>query len=219
MAMSVLSTLEACSAELQQAATAKGWNGTVERDFQRAVESVSGARSAVVRLAHWPALGPVDVMLPGRVALELKWCKSGDTLINCAWDIAKLACAMAEGQADEGLVAAGAPALHWDTRASGVELFMACVYENDDLARGYEGWWRFWCKDVATRPVDLPRSIAVADEGSVTTELDGMPFILRLARVEVIDPAWHVHVCPHRWRGERCPPRPWDPDGWGGLPP
>jgi len=218
MPVPVLPMLEASAAELERAAASKGWNRTVERDLQHAVESVSGARSAAIRLAHWPSVGPVDVMLPSRVALELKWCRSGDTLANCAWDIAKLGCAVAEGEVDEALVAAGAPAVHWESEALGVELFAPRVYRGDDLARRYESWWRFWCRDVAARPIDLPCSIALADAGSVSIDFDGMPFVLRLARVEVIDRAWCVHVCPHRWRGERCPPRPWDPEGVGGRP-
>ena len=56
-------------------------------------------------------------------------------------------------------------------------------------------------------------------EGSVTAELGAATYLLRIARVEVLDPQWSDHVCPHRWRGERCPPRDWDPEGWGGLPP
>lgn len=218
MAPPELSILDACSPELQVSAAAKGWDRTNERDFQRAVEAASGGHSASVLLTHWPTVGAVDIVLSGEVGLELKWCKSGDTLVNCAWDIAKLGCAIAEGQLTAGFIAAGAPAAHWDGHGSGTELFAPRVYEDDDLARHYERWWRFWCRDVATRPVDLPRSVAVADEGSISTELDGMPFVLRLARVEVVDPAWRVHVCPHRWRSERCSPRPWDPDGWGGQP-
>jgi hypothetical protein len=157
-------------------------------------------------------------MLPGAVGLELKWCTSGTTLVNCAWDIAKLGCALAEGQIAAGFIAAGAPAAHWEGPNLGVELFKPHTYEDDDLVRGYESWWRFWCKDVKTRPVDLPRAITVTNEESVTAELAGEPFVLRLAEVAVLDPAWRAHVCPHRSRGERCRPRPWDPDGWGGQP-
>lgn len=211
--------LEESVPSLQQAAAAKGWQRTVERDFQRAVESVSGVRSGSLPLAHWPAVGLVDVVLSGNIGLELKWCKSGDTLGNCAWDAAKLACAVAEGRLAEGLMAAGAPMAHWQTRSSGVDLFAPRVYESRELVREYDGWWRFWCKDVATRPVELPRALAVLDEGSVSTQLDGVPFVLRLARVEVVDGSWERHVCPHRLRGERCPPRPWDREGWGGLKP
>jgi hypothetical protein len=75
-----LAILQACSAALRAAAAGRGPKGLVERDFQRAVEQASGARSAGTRLSRWPSVGAVDVMLPDRVALELKWCKRGDTL-------------------------------------------------------------------------------------------------------------------------------------------
>jgi hypothetical protein len=150
-------TLLEASPALQAAAAEKGWRALTERDFQRAVEGASGAHSAPIQLDRWPSVGSVDIMVPGRVALELKWCKSGDTLGNCAWDIAKLGCAIAEGRVARGLIAAGAPAAHWSSSAQGVELFTTRMYEDDDLTRRYESWWRFWCKDVKTRPVELPQ--------------------------------------------------------------
>jgi len=138
----VLATLEACASPLEQIAQAKGWERTTERDFQRAMESVTDSGAAPLRLEHWPAVGPVDVMLPGRAALELKWCKSGDTLGHCAWDIAKLGCALAERQVERAFIAAGAPAPHWRSSAPGVELFTPRVYEYDAIVRAYESWWR-----------------------------------------------------------------------------
>lgn len=156
-------------------------------------------------------------MFPGRIAVELKWCRAGDTLANCAWDVAKLACALAEDQVDAAMIVAGAPASHWASSGSGVELFDAHTYEGEELVRRYASWWRFWCKDVATRPIDLPHSISVAPAHSFLIELDGEPFELRTACVHVTEGRWRRHVCPHRWRGELCPPRAWDPAGFGGL--
>ncbi len=189
-----------------------------ERDFQRALEKVSGARSGALSLAAWPKVGRVDLELPDGVGVELKWCKSGDTLANCSWDVAKLATALAEHRLTDALIAAGAPIEHWSRAQPGVELFDDAVYESDELIRRYESWWRFWCKDVSTRPVRLPTVINVADAGRVPVELDGASYLLRAARITVGDRTWRTHVCPHRWRGERCEPRPWDPDGRGGLP-
>lgn len=209
---SVLELLELCTPELQDRAEVKGADALKERDFQVALESASDARSCPVQLERWPQVGPVDLWLPDGIALELKWCNKGDTLCNCVWDIAKLACARAEGAVDEAFIAAGAPKRHWDSRARGTELFTSAVH-GDDLVRHYESWWRFWCADVTTRPIALPAAIAVRDEGAVPAELDGVPFMLRVARVDVADSAWRVHVCPHRLRGERCRRRPWDPDG------
>ncbi len=47
-------------------------------------------------LKHWPAIGPLDLVLDGEIGIELQWCISGDGLAGCAWDIAKLAAAIAE---------------------------------------------------------------------------------------------------------------------------
>lgn len=213
MARPVAAAIDAAGPALQEVARVKGWKRTVERDLQRAVEAASGARSSPVRLEHWPGVGSVDVMFPGQTAIELKWCKSGDTLANCAWDIAKLASALAEDEIEAGLIVAGAPASHWASSASGVELFDAITYEGDELVRRYESWWRFWCKDVVTRPINLPQATSIAPADRIPIELDGEPFELRMARVHVIDGQWRPHVCPHRWQGELCPPRVWDTAG------
>lgn len=211
--------LEASVPDLQRAAREKGHGALVERDFQRALEEATGARSVSVELKRWPQVGPIDIVLTGGIALELKWCKSGDTLGNCAWDVAKLACALVEDKIAEGWIVAGAPAAHWDTNSSGVALFTSRAYVGDEIVRSYESWWRFWCKDVLTRPVDLPNSLTVAGDDAVDIELDGVPYVLRSARVEVIDPTWRPHVCPHRWQGVKCRSRTWDPNGDGGLVP
>lgn len=215
---SIATTLDACLPGLQVVAAKKGWATTTEPDFQRVLEQTSGNGSTGVRLAHWPSVGAVDVMLAGRVGVELKWCTSGDTLANCAWDVAKLGCAIVEEQVSAGFIAAGAPASHWAHGDGGTELFEDGVYENDDLVRRYERWWRHWCSDVMTRPIDVPRSIRVERDSAIPVELDGEPFVLRSSRVEVLDPEWRPHTCPHRWLGERCRARPWDLDGLGAQP-
>ncbi len=104
---------------LARALDGKRGTDVVEGDFKRAVEASAASTSS---LGYWPRMAPIDVMRADNVGLELKWCMSGDALCNCAWDVAKLACPLAD-------------------------------------------------------------------------------------------------VCPHRWRNERCRPRPWDPDGHGGLAP
>ena len=115
-----------------------------ERDLQRKLEDVSGAGSRPLRLAAWPNVGRVDLELADGVGVELKWCRSGDTLVNCAWDIAKLGTALAEGQLLVAILVAGAPTQHWNEGQPGVELFDNTVYEGDDLVRRYESSWRFW---------------------------------------------------------------------------
>jgi hypothetical protein len=205
---------------LRQRAAEVGWTRTVERDLQKALDDATGAGSVAIELTRWPKVGRVDLMLPGRIAVELKWCKGGDTLGNCAWDAAKLAAALAEGQITEGYLVAGAPLVHWATRNDGVELFgKHALFTGDAIVRHYEGWWRFWCKAVVTRPVELPASFALSAVSAVQFDLDpATSWELRLARVELLDATPRPHVCPHRWRGERCRPRRWDADGLGGLP-
>jgi hypothetical protein len=219
MSDDVLEQLARSVVLLDRVAIERGEDRLVERDLQRALETTSGARSAALRLSRWPQVGRVDLMLRTGTALELKWARSGDTLCNCAWDIAKLASALAEGRAREAFIAAGAPSGHWDAGARGTELFSSRTYDGDAIVRDYEGWWRLWCRDVKTRPVELPASIRVEAAGEVNASLAGTPWTIRLAWVEVPTGGWLTHVCPHRWRGERCPVgfRPWDPDGSGGA--
>jgi Acetyltransferase (GNAT) domain len=81
-------------------------------------------------------------------------------------------------------------------------------------ARAPEVGWRqtvernFWCKDVATRTTHLPQTFTVSSAIAVRVTLDGEPFELRAARIELTDSAWRQHVCPHVWTGESCRPRP-----------
>jgi len=51
---------------------------------------------------------------------------------------------------------------------------------------------------------------STAREVSVALDLDDQHYELRAARVRPPTADWRAHVCPHRWRGERCGPRPWD---------
>ena len=186
-----------------------GWRRLVERDFQRAMEQVRAVASRAVMLEHWPRVGAIDLLDPhGRQAVELKWAKSGDTLCNSAWDVAKLATALVEERIADAWIAAGAPIAHWEAHAPGVELFAPAAYEGDALIGRYESWWRLWCKDVGTRPTHRPEGFSVSRTIAVPVTLDGEPFELRAARVTVTDARWRAHVCPHAWRGERCRPRP-----------
>lgn len=178
-----------------------------ERDFQRAMEMTRRASPRSVPLAHFPGVGPVDLMNDSLGAVELKWCNSGDTLCNSAWDVAKLATLLAEGRVDNAWIAAGAPVAHWRSGAPGVELFERTSFDGDAIVRRYESWWRSWCGAVLTRPTHLPEGIAVTETISVPVRLDSKPFELRAGRVEVTDSSWRPHVCPHVWRAEPCHPR------------
>jgi hypothetical protein len=209
--------LEAALPGLERIAEAKRATELDEHDLQEALEAVSGASSVALPLKHWPQVGPFDLVVNERVGLELQWCQSGDGLAGCAWDIAKLATAIAERKLSEGWLIAAAPAWHWDTRRPGVELFRVHTYVGDDLVEDYEDWWRLWCNEITTRPIHLPQSFALAEPGSLSARLGRVPFIFRFVRIDVLKPTWHAYVCPHRWRDRLCLPRPWDRDGSGGV--
>jgi hypothetical protein len=199
--------LEDATNPLKGRAAEIGWRRTVERDLQRAMEQARAASAQTLALERWPGVGAVDLVDPQGLAVELKWAKSGATLCNSAWDVAKLGTALVEERIDDAWIAAGAPTAHWDAHAPGAELFEAAAYEGDALIRRYEAWWRFWCNDVATRPTQLPEGLRVSHTIVVPVTLDGEPFQLRAARVTVTDARWKRHVCPHVWRGETCPAR------------
>lgn len=215
----VIDALVAALPKLGATARAEGWKRTTERDLQRVLESASGMASASVTLEHWPQVGSVDLMFARRTAVELKWAKGGDTLANCAWDIAKLAALLAAGEVAVGVIVAGAPKQHWTTHSPGVELFEGNAFAGNDIVSRYERWWRFWCKDVLTRPIKLPRAYSVEPIETLSTKLDEEPFELKIAQVRLEDGTLFDHVCPHRSKGTLCRPRAWDPNGWGGLPP
>jgi hypothetical protein len=211
--------LEAALPELERIAEQKRATSLDEHDLQEVLEAVAGAGSAAVELKHWPEVGPFDLLIDERIAVELQFCQSGDGLAGIAWDIAKLATARAERKIEDGWIIAAAPSYHWDTRRPGVELIREHTYVDDELIEDYEDWWRLWCNEITTRPRHLPRSYAVVDPGSISVRLGRVPFVFRFARVEVLKATWQAYVCPHRWRGRMCLPRPWDPDGSGGIAP
>jgi hypothetical protein len=211
--------LEAALPALERAASEKPVTTMVEHDFQVALEESTGASSVSIELKHWPEVGPLDLVLDGDIGLELQWCQRGDTLAGCAWDIAKLACAVGERKIAQGWIVAAAPTWHWRGHRPGVDLFKPRTYVGDDLVVEYESAWRLWCNNVPTRPTHLPFSFAVTDADVISARLSRVPFDIRFARVEVRKHTWQVHVCPHRWRDRYCLPRPWDPEGLGGLAP
>ena len=202
---------------LERAATEKRATELTEADLRAALATVAGEPAVEFTLRHWPQAGPIDLVVDHYVGFELQWCISGDGLSGCAWDIAKLATAIAEHKLSEGWVIAAAPSWHWLTRRPGVELFRPHIYVGVDLVEDYEDWWRLWCNEVTARPTHLPQSFALADPGSVSARIGRVPFEFRFVRVEVRGSTWVPHVCPHRWRDRLCLPRPWDPSGSGEL--
>lgn len=84
-----------------------GWRQTVERDFQRAMEQVRAVSSRMIVLEHWPGVGAIDLLDQDGLAVDLKWARSGDTLCNSAWDVAKLATALVEERVKDAWIAVG----------------------------------------------------------------------------------------------------------------
>ena len=203
---------------LDRAAGSKRATELTEADLQGVLADLGGAAEVSLSLKHWPAVGPTDVVLEDGTGIEIQWCISGDTLAGCAWDIAKLAAAIAEHKLNDGWIIAVAPTWHWQTRRPGVELFRECDYQCEELIEDYEDWWRLWCNEVMSRPTHLPRSFALADPGEIADARIGrVPFTIRYARVVARASTWTPYVCPHHWRDRRCLPRPWDPDGTGEI--
>ncbi len=217
MVGSPLELLEAAVPGLERAAQEKRATALGEHDLQEALEQAAGAASARIELKHWPEVGPFDLLIDGRIAVELQFCQSGDGLAAIAWDVAKLACARAERKIEDGWIIAAAPSWHWDTRRPGVELISQHTYDGDELIEDYEDHWRLWCNEITSRPKHLPQTFAITEPGTLSARLGRVPFVFRFARIEVLKPTWHPYVCPHRWRGRMCLPRPWDPDGSGGV--
>lgn len=137
-----------------------------ERALEDALEEALSARvgpeswSAVSRQFSlkdpaWPGVGPVDLALdlPGNppALVELKW----DDLPACAWDMAKLALACANGQASGGILLAVAPTENWATNP-GRELFDPRGWRADLLLERFASNFAYWAKDVKTRPSRLP---------------------------------------------------------------
>ena len=210
--------LERALPALDRAASAKRATELSEADVLAALAQGAGTASVPLTLKHWPAIGPLDLVLDGDIGIELQWCISGDGLAGSAWDIAKLAATIAEHKLAAGWIIGAAPSWHWETRRRGVELYREQAYTSDDLVEDYEDWWRLWCNEVMSRPTHLPRSFAVVEAGELAgARIGRVPFTFRFARVELRASVWNPYVCPHHWRDRRCLPRPWDPEGTGEI--
>lgn len=141
--------------------------------------------------ARWPKVGQADVALERReerILLELKWGEGN--LRNCAWDLAKLGCALATGQASQAFLVAGAPAGNWNT-ALGSELFDEQSWPISHLRERYLKCWQFWEKDVpTTRPFELPSHIHTRAVARVRCEIAGEDWELRCCAVRLDGWRW-----------------------------
>jgi hypothetical protein len=105
----ILRIVGACTAELEATAVAKGWEGLTSLDFERAMWNASGARSATLQLKS--GVASVDVLLPDRTAIVLRW---GPTL----GDIASLGFALAEGTVKRAYVVCAATLSDWSSSST-----------------------------------------------------------------------------------------------------
>jgi hypothetical protein len=100
----ILRIVGACTAELEATAVAKGWRGLTSLDFERAMWNASGSRSATLQLET--GVASVDVLLPDRTAIVLRWGAA-------VGQIAAVRVALAEGVVERAFVVCAAPLETW----------------------------------------------------------------------------------------------------------
>jgi len=132
-------------------------------------------------------VGPVDLAVVGLnpALVELKWAE----LPACAWDCLKLAAALVKQQDARGFIVAAAPVTTWENGALGSELFSDRRWPLEDLLGQYAEWFAHWREDVANYPKRLPAAFGTNALAVATTEIGGEQWEIRLAEVEVADPA------------------------------
>lgn len=138
-----------------------------------------------VRLTGWPGVGAADIALLGQgppVLIELKW--GTGTLYNCAWDAAKLACALHEGAASACFMVAGAPISGWSS-AIGFELFADGEWETPAFMQRHAAGFAKWRSEVKTRPRQLPITFRSNAEASRPLSIRGAHWELKTAEIIV----------------------------------
>jgi hypothetical protein len=175
----------------------------IERDMEKVLAAeltasiaarglaVSVKRNHSIKLAEWPKVGPVDlVLLAGgspTVFLELKW--GVGTLWNCVWDLPKMAVAVARQLAPCAYLVAGAPAADWDG-GEGSELFGSQTWATSELLTRYAHLWKFWRKQVKTRPLRLPASMSTRHVATAAMNVRGGKWQLRCIEVTADEREW-----------------------------
>lgn len=172
-----------------------GSKGLREADLEKALEAelasrVDVSRQHPVKLDSWEGrLGPVDLSVQdesGLTLIEAKW--GGGALWNCAWDVAKLATALAEGVADHGYLVAGASRAAWSEGVEGVELFDAGRWDADSLLSRFASRFAFWREDVANYPRQVARRWTVSEGLRAAMEVSGEPWEIRSVEITVDHP-------------------------------
>ncbi len=175
-------------------------------------------RQHSVKLDSWfGRLGAADLSLRGDDALaliEAKW--GGDSLGNCAWDVVKLATALAEGACTAGYLIAGAPASAWPA-AEGAELFTTRPWDADGLFARFGRRFAFWRKDVANYPLRVAAQWWTLEVGRpAVLSVGGDDWQLRVARIVLDEPELvEVDYQPRVRRRSPHPPLPTSADGEG----
>jgi hypothetical protein len=120
-------------------------------------------RQASLKTPSWPGVGRVDLEVvephAGRRAwMELKWA----SLHNCAWDLPKMALALAEGHCDRALLVVAVA--NDEADQPGGEFLTPGTWDTgQDILLAHRKWWLYWKNEVKTRPLRLPASIATVD--------------------------------------------------------
>jgi len=141
-----------------------------------------------ISLDGWEGrLGPLDLALKDErgaivAAVEIKSC-GRDNLSPCAWDVVKLAQALAEGAAARAFLVAAAPRQAWQEKVPGAELFDNRNFLLNTHLRRYEGWFDFWRRDVQNFPRRLPSRWETDPLWEEVFERGGNPWDLRLAEI------------------------------------
>ena len=145
----------------------------------------------------WIGLGGVDVVFRWSTRaptfLELK-CGSGTAALRpCVWDAVKLATAVLGGNASSAYMLAGAPASVWSAKCAGAELFDSGRWETTgpDIRERFRRDWTFWESERTPHvPGRVPTAFRTIARGSMQLAIGGVPWQLRLARIEVLGDHW-----------------------------
>ena len=168
----------------------------VEKDLEIALldslaPHISTERQRHLKLESWHgSLGAADIAIEdasGPDLIEAKW--GSAALWNCAWDVAKLATAIAEGAARGGFLVAGASLADWEAGVEGSELFDTEPWSVEDLLHRYGRRFAFWRTDVENCPLKLADRWWVIAHRSAPLQVAGEEYVIRLAEVLVEDAA------------------------------
>jgi hypothetical protein len=157
-------------------------------------------------LEDWPSRAGVDVALTPVSAdgsrgapalLALAWIGGTRTLDECAWDVARLAAAVARGRAAAAFLVACAPTPGWGARRPGVELFERGTLTVERLrAEPYRHHWLRAAQERRPQPARLPLAVVIQPFARLPMSLAGDPWELRCVRISVARDVEWIDVAP-----------------------